>query len=180
MISSVGFSTATLSISSVQQKTSTASTSAASSVAPSGDSAEISGPGKLFAELKELASSDPEKFKTVAADVAAKIRAAIGDTTSADSTDGTDSASSTSGAGGAASRLADLAAKFEEAAQTGDVSVLAPPAGGGGRPRGVGAYNQLGQPQGPPPPPPTDSANGVDLKSLFESINQEVTEALSA
>ncbi len=180
MISSVGFSSATLSVSSLQQKTTSSSTSATSFAPQTGDSAEISGPGQLFAALKELASEDPEKFKAVAADIAAKIRSAIGDTSSADSTDSTDSTSSTDGTSATSglSRLEELASKFEEAAQTGDVSVLAPPSGGNRG--GVGAYNRQGQPQGPPPPPPTDSSNGIDLKSLFDSINEEVSQALSA
>ncbi|WP_148087711.1 hypothetical protein [Gemmata obscuriglobus] len=129
-----------------------------------GDTADISGPGKLFAALKELAAEDPEKFKAVAADIATKLKEAAEKASDA-----------TGSVAGPSSLLSDLAAKFETAAETGDVSVLEPPSQG---PGGVGGYNRAGRPNGPPPPPPADS--GVDLKALFDSITKEVTDALAA
>lgn len=172
MIGSIGSTTSTLSVASVLQAGSGASARSVSAATGTGDTADISGPGKLFAALKELATEDPEKFKAVAADIAAKIKAAVADST--DESD--DSVSSTDSTNDPASRLLSLAAKFEQAAETGDVSVLEPPSQG---PGGVGGYDRAGRPQGPPPPPPP-SDSGVDVKSLFDSITKEVTDALVA
>lgn len=170
MINSVNLGSSNLSIASVGQtknSSSTAATAGTTATASTGDSAQISGPGKLFAELKQLAASDPTKFKAVAADIATKLKEAAG---------------TTSGTTTANSPLADLAAKFQQAADTGDVSTLQPPSGGGRahghhhhHHGGVGTYNQQGQVQ---PSQGTTAANGADLKSLFDSISQEVSSAV--
>ena len=96
-----------------------ATTSAADTVAPTAssqtsDSASFSKLSDFFSKLQQLQSSDPAKFKEICADIAEKLKAAaqqLGDTP-----------------GG--KMLSDLAAKFESAAQTGDVSQLKPPAAG--------------------------------------------------
>ncbi|MDY3559743.1 hypothetical protein R5W23_000901 [Gemmata sp. JC673] len=164
MIGSIGSTASTLSVASVLQPGITSAARGADALTGVGDTADISGPGKLFAALKELAAEDPEKFKAVAADIATKLKEAA------------ETASDSSGsAAGPSSLLSDLAAKFEKAAETGDVSVLEPPSQG---PGGVGGYDRTGRPNGPPPPPPEGS--GVDLKSLFDSITKEVTDALAA
>ena len=117
--------------------------------------------------LKQLASQDPAKFKEVAADIAAKLKAAA-------STD-----SSNIAGGVANSFLTNLAAKFDTAAQTGDVSGLQP--SGGGRhhhhhAHASGGYNQQGQ--------AVQASSGTqptaDLKSLFDSINKEVADTLAS
>ena len=138
-----------------------------------GDRAEISGPGKLFSELKQLAAQDPAKFKQVVSDIAAKLKAAAGAT-----------ASPTTGVNGN-SFLNDLAAKFESAAQSGDASGLQPSGGHGHRHHGPrttgtagssGTYNQAGQFS---PATTATPSEGADLKALFEDITKEVTDALS-
>lgn len=143
-----------------------------------GDRAEISGPGKLFSELKQLAAQDPAKFKQVASDIATKLKAAAGNG-NADST-----ATSTSASSGN-SFLNDLAAKFDAAAQSGDASGLQPNGGHAHRHHGPrategagtsGTYNQAGQFS---PVSTAAPSEGADLKALFEDITKEVTEALS-
>ncbi|QEL14314.1 hypothetical protein [Limnoglobus roseus] len=181
MISSVGQSIASLYVSSVQQTTSASAaqaTTGTSATRSAGDAAQISGPGKLFSELQQLSVSDPDKFKAVTADIAAKLKEAAG----------TDASSTAAAAApGASSLLTDLAAKFQQASDTGDVSVLQPKAGGPGgagghhhHHHGVGTYNQQGQVQSVPAAQDTSSAGGVDLKSLFDSISQEVSSALGS
>ncbi len=168
MISPVSASVSPLAISALQQVS--AATNSAAVAAPTssgkGDSVELSGPAKLFSALQQLASQDPAKFKTVTADIASKLQAAAG----------TDSTSGTSGN----SFLATLASKFQQASQTGDVSVLQPPSGGHhshhGHHGGGGVYNRQGQVT----PPTQTQSGGVDLKSLFQSITKEVSDALAA
>jgi|GEM_PF-5728780 len=165
MSSSVGLnlnalSSATLSTTSLASRLS-AGNFTTGSISSTGDQANVSGPGKLFSELQQLASQDPTKFKQVASDIASKLKAAAGDS------------SSTTGSSGN-SFLADLASKFETAAQTGDVSSLLPPSGGPPSTGVSGGYNQQGQAI------PSSTQSGVDLKSLFNSINQEVSSALSS
>ena len=174
MINSLGSAIAALSVASIFQSSgSGAATSVADAVGGGGDSASISGPGKLFSALNELASQNPTKFKEVAADIADKLKEAAQALTGGS----TDSTGTTSSVGGPGGLLTDLAAKFEQAAQTGDVSGLQPPAHHGHR-HHVGSYDQTGQ--ATPPPPPLDSTSRVDLKSLFESVANEVTSALGA
>ncbi|HEX4608017.1 MAG TPA: hypothetical protein VH092_07420 [Urbifossiella sp.] len=175
MVASIGFNSSTLTLSSLQQTTLSSAGSATDGTGSSsstGDSSQLSGPAKLFSELKELASSDPTKFKQVASDIASKLKDAAGES----STDGT---SSTSGSGSGNSPLADLAAKFQQAADTGDVSVLQPSGGGHGHghAHGAGHYNQQGQVT---PSPDSSSSGGQTMQSLFESISQEVTAALGS
>lgn len=176
MIGSISVSNFTATVSTVSQSSGTSCarcSPGADSATSAGDKADISGPGKLFSELKQLASQDPAKFKQVAADIAAKLKEAAGS-----------DASGTAAAGGVAnSFLSNLAAKFDTAAQTGDVSGLQPPAGsghhhhhhGGHHGQVSGAYNQQGVAT-----PSVPASQGTDLRSLFDSINKEVVDALSS
>lgn len=170
MISPVGPNayTATISSVSLSVTSSTSGTGVTGGTCKSGDRADISGPGKLFSELKQLASQDPAKFKEVAADIAAKLKAAA-------------SGDSSNVAGGVAnSFLTDLAVRFDTAAQTGDVSGLQPSGGGHHHHHHhhgqVSGYNQQGQAvQSSHAAPPM-----ADLKPLFDSVNKEVTDALAS
>ncbi|HXI57729.1 MAG TPA: hypothetical protein VNO55_16805 [Polyangia bacterium] len=83
------------------------------SSATAGVSVSISKPGQLFGQLSSLASSDPEKFKTVTADIAQKLK---------------DAASSQDGR--RADFLNQLADKFDAASQSGSAAGLAPTPGG--------------------------------------------------
>ena len=73
----------------------------------------------MMSDLAALATSDPDKFKTVAAEIAQKLKDAA-----------------TSEGGTAGDILNKVAARFDSAAQSGNVSDLAPPAGGTGQGHG--------------------------------------------
>ncbi len=75
------------------------------------DSAETSNPAEFVSKLQELQESDPEKFQEVVSGIADKLEAAAED----------EELSS------ASSMLTDLAAKFRDVANGGDISQLAPP-----------------------------------------------------
>lgn len=75
----------------------------------------ISGPGRLFSGLQQLAEQDPERFKQVAQQISDQLSATA------------------DGSTGRASALAQkLAERFGEAAQTGDLSPFRPGAERGG------------------------------------------------
>lgn len=135
---------------------------------------DISGAAKKMAELNDLKTSDPEKFKATLTAMAEKAR--------------TDAASRTGKEAGFLNGLAD---KLENAAQTGDLSQLKPgkpPAGmapPGGRPPGGGggAPGKVGKPAGGKPnaesseetDPSVDPAdkNGDGTVTLAEKIAYE-------
>jgi len=75
------------------------------------DSAETSNPAEFYSKLKELQESDPEKFQEVVSSIADKLEEAASD----------EDLSS------ASSMLSDLAAKFRDVANGGDISQLQPP-----------------------------------------------------
>jgi hypothetical protein len=107
-----------------------ASTPGSTSSTLSLEKASTSGPSELFRKLEALATSDPEKFKQVTSELAAAVK------------DAADAATDPR----EQQLLADLAAKFTEASQSGDASVLKPPEG---------------PPPGPPPGgPPPKAASG--------------------
>jgi hypothetical protein len=86
------------------------------------ESTSVSGASKLFASLQALAKSDPAALKeTLAADAKKLTDAAK---TQTDST--------------TKKAMTDLAAKFTAASKTGDLSGLAPPAGGAAPAKGKG------------------------------------------
>jgi hypothetical protein len=154
MVGSVGSSASAYSVTTASYKSTTASPAAGSAggCKACGDSADISGPGKLFSDLKELASQDPAKLKGVLSDIAGKLKAA-------------------SAGGGPDSFLSKLASAFDAASQTGDLSGLEPP-----KPptSGAGTYGASGQAG----PPFVQGSGGLDLKALFENIQDTVTDAL--
>ena len=77
------------------------------------ESSSLSGPAELFKKLEALSKSDPAKFKQATQEISEKL------------TEEADSATDP----GAKKMLTGLAAKFNEASQTGDASVLKPPQG---------------------------------------------------
>jgi hypothetical protein len=98
------------------------------SFSSAGATFEKSKPGEVLNKLAQLQESDPEKFKQVTAEIAEKLKAAAKEMT-----------------GTEAERISDLADKFQQASETGDLSVLQPPPPPSGG-RGYG-----------PPPPLTDT-----------------------
>ncbi len=95
------------------QQTSGSTSTNASNDTPS-DGVDFSQVAQLFKELQKLQSTDPAEFKKVLTDAAQKLKDAAGQ--QSDPT--------------AASFLTNLADKFQQAADTGDLSVLKPPAPG--------------------------------------------------
>jgi len=75
------------------------------------DSAEMSNPAEFFNNLEELQKSDPEKFQEVVSSIADQLEEATED----------EDLSSVS------SMLSNLAAKFRDVANGGDISQLKPP-----------------------------------------------------
>ena len=71
---------------------------------------EMSKPGEVMSKLAQLKESDPEKFKQLTAEISQKLK---------------DTASQTTGR--EADFLNTLADKFQQASDTGDLSVLQPP-----------------------------------------------------
>lgn len=110
-ISSITGTSATSAISSIQFQPSTATTSAP----PSGDTTAMSGIAQFMSKLSSLEQSNPDQAKQVLSTIASKLN---------------DAASSATG--DQATHLKDLAAKFTQAADTGDLSGIQPPQGGGG------------------------------------------------
>jgi hypothetical protein len=90
-----------------------------SSEAANGVNVDISRPGQLFSELSSLAQSNPDQFKSVSADIAAKLKDAAGSAT-----------------GSQADFLNKIADRFQSASQSGNISDLQPNQGGGGRMHG--------------------------------------------
>jgi hypothetical protein len=159
VISSVSMSSLSVSVSQVSAGGCSKASAAGGTCGGSrtGDRADISGPGKMFAELKQLASQDPAKFKQVATDIASKLKAAAGGT---DSTAGSDG--STTGPAASANKfLTELAAKFDSAAQTGDVSGLQL-SGGHHRPRAITGGRDGGPISSPNQQDPTAVIGGRD------------------
>jgi hypothetical protein len=136
----------------------TGATSTASGAA--GDSARISGLGKLFAELQALQSQDPAKFKSVLTDISTQLQNAAKQVT-----------------GGQADFLTKLADQFQTAANTGDLSSLRPAHHGHGH-HAHATYNAQGQVV-PQATPPDNSAATPDLKQIFDNIIQTVSQALA-
>jgi hypothetical protein len=103
---------------------STSATDDASALgAAAGDTSALSGPAQLLSQLQALEKSDPAKAKEAMTQLADKIR---------------EQAQTVGGQQGA--HMSQFADKLDQAAQTGDLSALQPPAGGapGGQVHGHG------------------------------------------
>ncbi|MBZ5675303.1 MAG: hypothetical protein LAP61_13755 [Acidobacteriia bacterium] len=117
------------------QQTSGSTSTNASNATPS-DRVDFSQVAQLFKELQKLQSTDPAEFKKVLTDAANKLKDAAGQQS--------DSA--------VASFLTNLADKFQQAADTGDLSALKPPSAPSG------AY-------GPPPRSSNDTTSSDSKKT---------------
>lgn len=102
--------------------TSSATTTQQTDDAPPAGGTKLSKMGELMSKLQDLAQTDPDKAKSVLAKISQDLKAK----------------SQTSGD----SRMAELADKFGQAAQSGDLSVLKPKEGGGGH------HHHAGTPSG--------------------------------
>ncbi len=113
----------------------------------------ISPEGGLFGELASLAQSDPSKFKKVAAEISQKLKDAAAQAT-----------------GDQAKFLTKMAGKFDQAAQTGDMSVLKPEGTGGAQGHHHHRKHDTGQAAGNA----QSSPFGV-LSQIISSSLQDVT-----
>ena len=142
-------------------------TSIGSSSTRKSDSLDLSKPGEIYSKLQELAKSDPEKLKEVCANIADKLKSA------SESSNGRDS-----------KMLTDLAQKFQNVADGGDVSQLKPPEppsfGDGAQPpidqyagqQDAQTMQMMGHRGGH-----DDSGNG--MQQLMSSIMDELNSAVS-
>jgi hypothetical protein len=132
-----------MNVSRIGSLTSVAQTTAVTSTDSVNDVAQLDGPepagvskmADLMKQLEELSQSDPEKFKKVMSSLAKQLQEQA-------------DAAGQAGDGGAGF-LQELAQKFQQAADTGDVSALQPhrpPQGGSPPPqRAKDAYGQSGR-----------------------------------
>ena len=148
-----------ISASRASSRTSNSSATAKAAAAPGQDRIDLSKASQVYQQLSALEESDPGKVKDLLTAVATKLRKAAEETTDPRQ----------------AEKLNKIADKFQEAADTGDLSALRPPSG---RPasRQVGAaYGRHG---GPPPPPPPSSDDDSDeddpLKAALDEILAEL------
>jgi hypothetical protein len=117
------------------------------------DQAGISKGGELMKQLSELAQSDPEKFKRVAANIADQLKE-LADTQT----------------GEAKSHLTDMASSFEAASKSGSMEDLKPkgPPPQGPPPRGAEAYAQN-----------QSQAQGTDIRSQIDVILESALSSIS-
>jgi hypothetical protein len=101
-----------------------------------GDKASTSKIGQFMSKMSDLEKTDPAKAKQVLQTIASKLTDAAGQAT-----------------GDEAQHLKDLAAKFTQAADTGDLSSIQPPKGG------------HGHPHGPPPAQASSDASSTDTSA---------------
>ena len=132
------------------------------------DGIDMSKPGEMFSQLEKLQKSDPAKFKQVVSDIADKLEAASKDST----------------AEGASSMLSDLAAKFRDVANGGDISEIKPPESPSysGSQDGISQYKlqQAGTQSNLLSGSTASSSSSSSLQDLFNSIFDEVNKAVSA
>ncbi len=125
---------------------------AATSFTQGGDKAQFSKGAELMGKLRDLQSSDPEKFKEVAQTISDKLTEAAGNATDSNQ----------------AKFFSDMAGKFADAAKSGDMSSLTPPEKpqGGTPPQNAegAAAMKYGQAQGASP---------------FEQMDDILSQALS-
>jgi hypothetical protein len=142
----------------------------ASGPVPGGsDSVEISQPGQMLSQLQQLKSKDPAQFKQVLSDTANQLRALA----------------QQAGPSAGGSALAELADRFQTAANTGDLSVLQPkghhhhhPASWSGTAGQTSAPDQTAVMAGLTSPGAA-SSTGSNVKSQLSSIFATLQKALS-
>lgn len=132
---------------SVQAASQDESTTALLSGAVSGpDSTKFSKMSELFNKLEQLKSSDPDKFKSLMSEAAEKLKTAAQEQF-----------------GFASKMLSDLAGKFEDVANGGDISQLMPHRGDRG-------------PGGPPPAKPEEGQTGRTTADAVLPYQNQVSE----
>lgn len=120
----------------------------ATGIAGAATQTTVSKEGSVFAQLAALARSSPDQFKAAASEIAQKLK---------------DEASQATG--DKASRLASLADRFSQAAQTGDLSAL--------KPEGHRGHGHHGRHHGGGAGQASDA--GTSLAQVIEQAMQDVT-----
>jgi hypothetical protein len=142
----------------------TSQTGSVSTTDSTTDTVDISKPAQLYSKLQQLASSDPAKLKEVCSTIADQLESASKSATGFDS-----------------KMYSDLAGKFRNVAEGGDVSQLKPPEPpSGGPPPGVqGGYpNQQSDPLKDMRSAGSSGTTSPD--ELLTTILDEVDKALSS
>lgn len=142
----------------VGPQTSTDATGSTSAVA--GVTVDISKPGQLFGQLSSLATSDPDKFKQVTADIAQKLK---------------DAASSQDGKG--ADFLTQLANRFSAASQSGSAADLGPPRAQGHH-GGHGHHHRHAQSAGNGSSSSAVGQQSGDASQIFQTVEGIISDAL--
>jgi len=122
-------------------------------VSQAGVSVDVSQPGRLMSQLKDLATSDPAKFKAVTAEIAEKLKAVA-----------------TSQGGKSAAFLDKLADQFSAASQSGSASGLTPQHAHGHHHQHSGGYNKQGS--------STPASNGQGVDAIGQTIQGVISSAL--
>lgn len=117
-------------------QTSTPPTLDATATVSSTDSADFSEPAEFYSQLQQLQSTDPATAKEVMSEIASKLREKAKDLS-----------------GKQAEMMNGLADKFEQAAKTGDISLVKPPS----------------------PPPGADTGNAL---ATYEKYSQDTSSSL--
>jgi hypothetical protein len=130
------------------------------------DSAQISGPGKLYSQLQQLQAHDPAKFKQVVANIAAKLQASA----------------KQQGQTPEGQFLAQLANKFQAVANSGSLAPLQPQQAGRSSYQTYTPSGQLAS-QSAVLAIPNQAGQGFpssDVQQLFAEISKEVSRALGS
>ncbi|MBV8819769.1 MAG: hypothetical protein JO022_15515 [Acidobacteriaceae bacterium] len=141
-------------LSEISSYQSTGSASSTASSAQQADQVDISQVGQLFQDLQQLQSSNPSEFQQVLQDAASKFQTAASQTTDPDQ----------------AKVLDSIAARFDQAASTGDLSALQP-GGRSGSASGSGSHAAHGHHHHHHAAADTDSENSPATGSTSDLIS---------
>lgn len=158
---------ALLATTSTQSTTSASSSSGSTGVASTGgDTTQVSGPGQLLAKLKQLQQTDPAKFKQVMTNLTDALKK--------DAQNATDPKDQ--------KFLNDLAAKFDAAGQSGDLSSLAPQGAHHGHHHHHAGPPPAGGAAGSPPPggaAPNGSNGASQWSADREQRHEQMTSTMN-
>ena len=123
------------------------------------DSVNVSQPAELFSKLQQLQQTDPDKFKQVLTNIAGELQSAA-----------------KGKSGFEAQTLSDLATKFQNVANGGDISQLKPPSSSNSdqytQQGAVSTKHHHGHHHG-------TSGNQTDIKQVMSSVLDELNKAVS-
>jgi hypothetical protein len=153
-INGIGSASSTTAVDAISVNNVSTQNGGAAAVSTPAASAEISKPGELFSKLQQLAQQDPDKFKQIAGSIADNLRTAA-----------------QQAGGNGSSFLNKLADRFDQAAQSGDLSSFQPHQEEQGAGGVQGQHHHHGHHGG---------GGGGAIASIFENALDEVNQALGA